>query len=134
MIRHHRGEDGGSACGEVWVSGFASMCVRAHTSKDHRPDLKQLLFVLTTAADGGAPVHFRCADGNTSDSVPGNSSKSHPRCAENAPRQLNVTFNLRFFFSQRLPHLVGELSEVILGEFSQNMSVLFCPHAQILHS
>ena len=36
-------------------------------SKDHRPDLKQLLFILTTDADGGVPVHFRCADGNTTD-------------------------------------------------------------------
>lgn len=31
------------------------------------PDLKQLLFILTTDADGGVPVHFRCADGNTTD-------------------------------------------------------------------
>ena len=38
-------------------------------SKDHRPDLKQLLFILTTSADGGVPVNFRCADGNTSDSI-----------------------------------------------------------------
>lgn len=37
-------------------------------SKDHRPDLKQLLFVLTTSEDGGLPVQFRCGDGNTSDS------------------------------------------------------------------
>lgn len=37
-------------------------------SKDHRPDLKQLLLVLTMSADGGIPVQFRCADGNTSDS------------------------------------------------------------------
>jgi len=36
-------------------------------SKDARPDLKQLLFILTTDADGGVPVHFRCADGNTTD-------------------------------------------------------------------
>ena len=36
-------------------------------SKDHRPDLKQLLFILTTNADDGVPVHFRCADGNTTD-------------------------------------------------------------------
>ncbi len=36
-------------------------------SKDLRPDLKQLLFILTTDADGGVPVHFRCADGNTTD-------------------------------------------------------------------
>jgi transposase len=31
--------------------------------------LKQLLFILTTDADGGVPVQFRTADGNTSDSV-----------------------------------------------------------------
>jgi transposase len=38
-------------------------------SKDHRPDLKQLLFILTTDADGGVPVQFRTADGNTNDSI-----------------------------------------------------------------
>lgn len=36
-------------------------------SKDHRPDLKQLLFVLTTSSDGGVPVQFRCHDGNVAD-------------------------------------------------------------------
>jgi transposase len=38
-------------------------------SKDHRPDLKQILFILTTNVDGGVPVQFRCEDGNTSDAV-----------------------------------------------------------------
>jgi transposase len=37
-------------------------------SKEHRPDLKQLLFILTSSADGGVPVQFRCGDGNTNDS------------------------------------------------------------------
>jgi transposase len=37
-------------------------------SKQHRPDLKQLLFILTMSADGNVPVAFRCADGNASDS------------------------------------------------------------------
>ena len=37
-------------------------------SKDHRPDLKQLLFILTTSEDGGVPVQFRCEAGNCSDS------------------------------------------------------------------
>ncbi len=37
-------------------------------SKDHRPDLKQLLFILTTSDDGGIPVQFRCEAGNCSDS------------------------------------------------------------------
>jgi len=37
-------------------------------SKDHRPDLKQLLFILSVTADG-VPASFRCADGNTADSL-----------------------------------------------------------------
>jgi transposase len=36
-------------------------------SKDHRPDLKQLLFILTSSAEGGIPVQFRVADGQASD-------------------------------------------------------------------
>ncbi len=37
-------------------------------SKDHRPDLRQLMLILTTSTDGSIPVQFRCADGNQSDS------------------------------------------------------------------
>jgi len=36
-------------------------------SKDHRPDLKQLLYILTISADGGVPVHYRTASGNVTD-------------------------------------------------------------------
>ena len=36
-------------------------------NKDHRPDLKQLLCVLTVSADGAVPVAFRVEDGNTAD-------------------------------------------------------------------
>ena len=38
-------------------------------NKDHRPDLKQLLWILTISADGSVPVHFKVADGNTADST-----------------------------------------------------------------
>ncbi|MGH3979002.1 MAG: IS1634 family transposase [Pseudonocardiaceae bacterium] len=36
-------------------------------SKDRRPDLKQLVWILTVAADGAVPVTYRLADGNTVD-------------------------------------------------------------------
>jgi transposase len=36
-------------------------------SKDHRPDLKQLLWILTVAADEALPLAYRLADGNTND-------------------------------------------------------------------
>jgi len=53
-------------------------------SKDHRPDLKQLLFILTTSADGGVPVQFRCEHGNTNDSTT-HASTSRPRQASCPP-------------------------------------------------
>jgi len=36
-------------------------------SKDHRPDLKQLLYNLTVSADGAVPVHFFTGNGNLTD-------------------------------------------------------------------
>jgi transposase len=36
-------------------------------NKDHRPDLKQLLFILTISKDGGVPVYFQARSGNTAD-------------------------------------------------------------------
>ncbi len=36
-------------------------------NKDHRPDLKQLLYVLTVTRDGAVPVQFRVESGNTTD-------------------------------------------------------------------
>jgi len=38
-------------------------------SKDHRPDLKQLVEILTVSADGAVPLTYRLADGNTEDST-----------------------------------------------------------------
>lgn len=36
-------------------------------NKDHRPDLKQLLFSITISADGAVPLHCKTYDGNTTD-------------------------------------------------------------------
>jgi transposase len=36
-------------------------------NKEHRPDLKQLLWILTVSADGAVPLAHRLTDGNTND-------------------------------------------------------------------
>lgn len=36
-------------------------------NKDHRPDLKQLVYSLTISSDGAVPVHYKTYDGNTTD-------------------------------------------------------------------
>ena len=72
--RLHNDSTSISFCGQY--RGAAGRSLRGRTapaivygfSKDHRPDLKQLLFILTITSEG-VPAAFRCADGNTSDSI-----------------------------------------------------------------
>ncbi len=51
------------------VHGRPTVRITHGHNKDHRPDLKQLLFVLTVAADGAVPIHYRALDGNTNDAT-----------------------------------------------------------------
>jgi Domain of unknown function (DUF4277) len=48
-------------------AGKATPVITHGHSKDHRPDLKQLLFILTISADGAVPIAYRVADANTPD-------------------------------------------------------------------
>jgi hypothetical protein len=47
--------------------GKPTLAITHGHNKDHRPDLKQLLFILTVARDGGVPVYFKAVDGNVTD-------------------------------------------------------------------
>jgi transposase len=50
------------------IRGKSAPFITYGYSKDHRPDLKQLLFIMTTSSDGSVPVQFRCEAGNCNDS------------------------------------------------------------------
>ena len=47
--------------------GRNTLAITFGHNKDHRPDLKQLLYILTLSEDGAVPVHFRAASGNVVD-------------------------------------------------------------------
>jgi len=49
------------------VAGQSAPAITWGHSKDHRPDLKQLLYILTVSDDGGVPVYFQAASGNVVD-------------------------------------------------------------------
>ena len=49
------------------VAGVPTPAITFGHSKDRRPDLKQLVYILTVSADHAVPVIYRLADGNTSD-------------------------------------------------------------------
>lgn len=63
-----------SFCGEYpdakverLLAGLMAPAVTWGHSKDHRPDLKQLLYILTVTNDGGVPIYFQTASGNVVD-------------------------------------------------------------------
>lgn len=47
--------------------GKTTVAIRQGHSKDHRPDLKQLLYILTVTDDGGVPIYFTTEDGDRHD-------------------------------------------------------------------
>jgi transposase len=52
---------------ERTLRGRLRLAVTWGHNKDHRPDLKQLLSILTVARDGAVPVQFRVESGNATD-------------------------------------------------------------------
>ncbi len=56
-----------TAAQEKHYLGRPTLAITFGHNKDHRPDLKQLLYILTVSEDGGVPVHFRAESGNTTD-------------------------------------------------------------------
>ena len=56
-----------SAAQEQTLRGRLRPAITWGHNKDHRPDLKQLLYILTVTGDGAVPVQFRVQSGNTTD-------------------------------------------------------------------
>jgi transposase len=52
---------------ERTLRGRQRLAVTWGHNKDHRPDLKQLLYILTVTRDGAVPVQFRVQSGNATD-------------------------------------------------------------------
>jgi len=52
---------------EGQARGRPTLAITFGHSKAHRPDLKQLLYILTITDDGGVPIYFTSANGNTTD-------------------------------------------------------------------
>jgi transposase len=55
------------AYGEIDGKTTSGLELKLGHSKDHRPDLEQIVFSLSISYDGGVPVHHKCYPGNRSD-------------------------------------------------------------------
>lgn len=54
-------------CGAYAHQHPQAIQLRRGFSKDHRPDLKQLIYSLSVTADGAIPIHYKAYDGNQPD-------------------------------------------------------------------
>lgn len=67
LDRIHNDSTSVKACGRIPGKTRTGLELRQGYSKDHRPDLKQLVFSLSISADGSVPIHHRVYPGNTND-------------------------------------------------------------------
>ena len=54
-------------CGSMPGQSTSGLQFKRGHSKDHRPDLKQIVFSLSITADGAVPIHCKCYAGNRTD-------------------------------------------------------------------
>lgn len=67
LDRIHNDSTTVKAFGEMLGKTITGLELKRGNSKDHRPDLKQLVFSLSVSSDGGVPVHYKCYSGNRTD-------------------------------------------------------------------
>ena len=67
LDRIHNDSTTAKTHGEVTGKTKDGLELKRGHSKDHRPDLKQLVFCMSIAADGAVPIHFKAYSGNVTD-------------------------------------------------------------------
>ena len=65
--RIHNDSTSIKACGRIPGRTRTGLELRRGHSKDHRPDLKQLVYTLSVSDDGAVPIHHRVYPGNRND-------------------------------------------------------------------
>jgi len=67
LSRIHNDSTTLKAYGEIPGTTRTGLNLAKGNSKDHRPDLKQLVYTLTISADGAVPIHYKTYSGNRTD-------------------------------------------------------------------
>ncbi len=105
----------GNYNGESHFKGKSSVLFTYGHSKDHRPDLKQLVYCLTISQDGAVPIHYKTYDGNVTD------DKTHIQTWETLRR---LTGKSNFIYVADCKLCTREQMEHIAGEGGLFITIL----------
>jgi len=94
------------------VRGKPTVVATLGHNKDHRPDLKQLVWILTVSTDGAVPVHFKVVDGNTEDSTTHIETWECLRLLVGSPQFLYVA-DSKLCTRENLKHIAGNNGKFI---------------------
>ncbi|MCP4372561.1 MAG: DUF4277 domain-containing protein, partial [Deltaproteobacteria bacterium] len=98
-------------------------------SKDHRPDLKQLVYTLTVSADGAVPIHYKAYSGNRTNNTTHIESWAAIKKISDHPDFLYVAES-KICTKKQLNHIVVNEGRVVtimpetwgeVGEFKEEM-------------
>jgi len=112
LARVHNDSTTVKAYGKIAGKTQTGLALARGKSKDHRPDLKQLLFSLTISSDGAVPVHYKAYPGNRTDDTTHIETWNTIRNIAGTSGFLYVA-DCKVCTSKQLAYIVGEGGRVI---------------------
>ncbi|MCK5198108.1 MAG: DUF4277 domain-containing protein, partial [Spirochaetales bacterium] len=112
LSRIHNDSTTVKACGKINGVTSTGFHLANGKSKDHRPDLKQLLFTLSISSDGAVPIHYKTYPGNRTDDTTHIETWNTLCSIHGAPDFMNVA-DFKVCTTRQLTHIVGSGGRVI---------------------
>lgn len=112
LARVHNDSTTVKAYGKIPGKTRTGLKMAQGNSKDHRPDLKQLLFSLTISSDGAVPIHYKAYPGNRTDDTTHIETWNTIRKIAETAGFLYVA-DCKVCTSKQLAYIVGEGGRVI---------------------
>jgi transposase len=100
------------ACGRIPGRTRTGLELRRGHSKDHRPDLKQLVYSLSVSDDGAVPIHHHVYPGNRNDETT-HIETWEALCAIHGTPNFLYVADCKLCTQQQLEHIVGHGGKAI---------------------
>jgi transposase len=112
LSRCHNDSTSVKAYGKIAGTTYTGLTLARGHSKDHRPDLKQLVYSLTISADGAVPIHHKVYPGNRTDDTTHIETWNAIRALHDDPGFLYVA-DCKVCTEKQLAHIVHHGGRVV---------------------